>query len=143
MQDSSRIPGGCGREAPHAMATRKRKKREGWGPEGKHVAFAANSPPPGPDDLYPRRWGIETGHRMPRQARMRTSGRDENVRTFCLVVSLMAHSARAMMHSDRRAGGDCRRARTTPLKMIMVLSTCGALGVRLEQRPPRRPPRPP
>ena len=49
---SMRISDGRGREAPYTMITRKRKRREGDGPEGKHIAFASNSPSPGPDALY-------------------------------------------------------------------------------------------
>ncbi|MDD9814326.1 MAG: hypothetical protein OXU37_08730 [Thaumarchaeota archaeon] len=36
------------------MITR-RKRREGNGPEGMHIAFASNSPSPCPDALYSRR----------------------------------------------------------------------------------------
>jgi len=37
-----RIPGGRGREAPYTMIIRKRKKSEGRGPVGRHIAFATN-----------------------------------------------------------------------------------------------------
>jgi len=131
-----RIPGGRGREAPHAMIIRKRKKKEGKRPEGKHVAFATNMPSADPDAPYPRRWRTGIGYKMPRQTRMRTQGRDENVRAFCFVVSLMVHNAWTMMHSDRRAGGDGRKILMTPLKIIIVLEACEELGI----RPPRKPP---
>jgi len=131
-----RVSDGRGREAPHAMIIRKRKKKEGKRPEGKHVAFATNMLSADPDAPCPRRWGIEIGYKMPRQTRMRTSSRDENVRIFCFVVSLMVHNAWTMMHLDRRAGGDGRKIPMTPLKIIIILEACEELGI----RPPRKPP---
>ena len=71
---------------------------------------------------------------------MRTPGRDGHVRIFCLVVSPMAHNARAMLHSDRRAGGDGRRIPKTALKVLTPLEFCREYGVRPWLRPPRRPP---
>jgi len=90
------------------MIIRRRKRREGNGPEGRYIAFAPNSPSLDPDAPCPRRWGIEISYKMPRQTRMRTPGRDEHVRILCLVVSFMVHSAWTMLHSDRRAGGSRR-----------------------------------
>jgi len=134
-----RIPGGRGREAPHAMVTRGRKKREGKGREGKHVAFAT-MPSADPDELYPRRWGIEIGYKMPRQTRMRTPGRDESVRVFCFVVSLMVHNARAMPHPGRRAGGDDRRIPMAPPRFLIAPGACNVFGVQPRLGPPRKPP---
>jgi len=88
-----RISDGRGREAPYTMIIRKRKKRKGRGPEGAHIAFATNMPSADPDEPCPRRWGIENGYKLLKQTRMRTPGRDENVRIFCFVASLMVHNA--------------------------------------------------
>ena len=137
---SMRIPDGCGREAPHTMITRRRKKREGDGPEGKYIAFASNNPSLDPDAPCPRRWGIEINYKMPRQTRMRTPGRDEHVRIFCFVVSLMGHNARVMLHSDRRAGGDGRRIPKMTLSSLTLLEFCLEYGVRPWLQPPRKPP---
>jgi len=112
------------------------EKERGQGPEGKHVAFATNMPSANPDAPCPRRWGTGIGHRTPRQARMRTSGRDESARTFCFVVSPMARNARAMMRPGRRAGGDGRKIPMTPPRIIIVLEACEGPGI----RPPRKPP---
>jgi len=134
------IPGGRGRAAPCTMITKKRKRREDDRPEGKRTAFASNSPPPGPDAPCLRRWEIETICKTPGQARMRTPDRGGHVRIFCLVVSPMAHNARAMLHSDRRAGGDGRRIPKTTLKVPTLLEFCRECGVRPWLRLPRRPP---
>jgi len=135
-----RIPGRRGREAPHAMVTRKRKRRKGRGPEGAHIALATNMPSVDPDGPCPRRWGAENGHRLLKQTRMRTSSRDENVRIFCFVVSLMVHNAWTMLHSDRRAAGDSRRIPAASPRTIILLEVCTGLGVRPRLRPPRKPP---
>jgi len=135
-----RISYGRGREAPHAMITRKGKKSEGRGPEGKHIAFATNMPSVDPDGPYPRRWGIEIGYKLLKQTRMRTSSRDENVRIFCFVMSLMVHNAWTMLHSDRGTAGDSRRIPATSLKFLIVLGVCNEFGVQPWLRPPRKPP---
>ena len=135
---ATRISDGRGREAPYTMIIRKRKRRVSDGPEGKHIAFASNSPSPGPDTLYPRRWRIEISYKMLKQTRMRTSSRDEHVRIFCFVVSLMVHNAWIMLHSDRIAGGDDRRIPKTTLKMLTLLEFCQEYGVRPWLRLPRK-----
>jgi len=134
-----RIPGGRGREAPHAMIIRKRKKSEGRGPEGKHIAFATNMPSVDPDEPCPRRWGIEIGYKLPRHTRMRTPGRSESVRIFCFVMSLMVHNAWTMLHPGRRAAGDSRRIPATSLKFLIMLGVCNVFGVQPRLRPPRKP----
>jgi len=134
-----RIPGGRGREAPHAMIIRKRKKSEGRGPEGKHIAFATNMPSVDPDEPCPRRWGIEIGYKLPRHTRMRTPGRSESVRIFCFVMSLMVHNAWTMLHPGRRAAGDSRRIPATSLKFLIMLGVCNVFGVQPRLRPPRNP----
>jgi len=130
-----RIPDGRGREVPYTMIIRKRKRRVGDGSEGKHIAFASNSPSPGPDAPCPRRWGIKISYKMLKRTRMRTPGRDGHVRIFCLVVSLMVRNAWAMLHSDRRAGGYQRRR-----KMPTLPEFCHECGVQPRLRLPRRPP---
>ena len=137
---SMRISDGRGREAPYTMITRGRKRREGGGPEGKYIAFASSSPSLDPDAPCPRRWGIEINYKMPRQTRMRTPGRDEHVRIFCFVVSLMVHNAWTMLHSDRRAGGDDRRIPKMTLSSLALLEFCMEYGVQPWLRPPRKPP---
>ena len=137
---SMRIPGGRGREAPYTMIIRRRKRREGDGPEGRYIAFASNSPSPDPDAPCPRRWGIEINYKMPRQTRMRTPGRDEHVRIFCFVVSLLVHNAWTMLHSDRRAGGDDRRIPKMTLGSLTLLEFCMEYGIQPWLRPPRKPP---
>jgi len=134
------IPGGRGRVAPHAMAIARRRNPEGESPEETHVAFAVSGPSFDAGSLYQRRWGIEIGHRMARQTRIRTPGRDERVRIFCLVLSLMAHNAWTMMHSDRRARGDSRRIPRAAFKILLVLEACGGPGIQAWRRPPRKPP---
>ena len=141
-----RIPGGRGREAPYTMIIRRRKKREGDGPEGMHIAFASNSPSLDPDALYPRWWGIEISYKIPRQTRMRTPGRDEHVRIFCFVVSLMVHNAWTMVHnawtmvhSDRGAGGSRRWRSGLSRCWSFTVSTASSRGCGLRASlPPRR-----
>ena len=120
------------------MIIRKRKRREGDGPEGKRTAFAPNSPSHGPDAPCPRRRGIETSCKMPWQARMRTSSRDEHARIFCLVASPMAHNAPATLLSDRgRRNG--RRIQKMALSTPALLEFCREHGVQPRLRPPRKP----
>jgi len=135
-----RISDGRGREAPNAMVIRKGKRRKGRGSEGPHIAFATNMPPAGPDEPCPRRWGTGNCHKMPRQTRMRTSGRDENVRIFCFVVLLMVHNAWTMLHPGRRVACDSRRIPAASLKTTVLLEACAELGVQPRLRPPRRTP---
>ncbi|RNJ72193.1 MAG: hypothetical protein EB824_06190 [Thaumarchaeota archaeon S15] len=67
----SRISDGRGRVAPHVMAIEGRRPT-GESPEGAYVAFVTRGPGVDVESMYPRRWGVEIGHRMVRQTRMRT-----------------------------------------------------------------------
>ncbi len=122
------------------MIIRKRKKRRGRGPEGAHIAFATNMPSVDPDEPCPRRWGIENGCKLLKQTRMRTPGRDGNVRAFCLVVSLVVHNAWAMLHPGRGAAGDSWRIPAKSLMFLIVLGACNEFGIQPRLRPPRKPP---
>jgi len=121
------------------MITRGRKRREGGGPEGKHIAFASNSPSLDPDAPCPRRWGIEIIYKMPRQTRMRTPAR-----RACqdLLPCGVAHGAQRTGHAA--LGQDGRRGRPADPEGDAQLSH--AAGVLLEYgvqpwlRPPRKPP---
>ncbi len=95
-----------------------------------------------PDEPCQRRWGIENGYKLLKQTRMRTPGRDENVRIFCFVVSLMVHNAWTMLHSDRGGGaaGDSRRIPAKSLMFLIVLGVCNEFGIQPRLRPPRKPP---
>jgi len=134
------ISDGRGRVAPHAMAIARRRNPEGESPEETYIAFAVSGPSFDVESLYPRRWGIEIGYKMARQTRIRTSSRDERVRIFCFVLSLMVHNAWTMMHSDRRARGDSRRIPRAASRILLVLEACGELGIQAWRRPPRKPP---
>ena len=125
-----RIPGGHEREAPHAMITGggkgARKRREGGGPEGKHIAFVPNSPSLDPDAPCPRRWGIEISYKMPRQTRMRTPAR-----RACqdLLLCGVAHGAQRAGHAALGQGG--RRGRPADPEGGAQLSRCwSSAGVR-------------
>jgi len=78
-----------------------------------------------PDEPCQRRWGIENGYKLLKQTRMRTPGRDENVRIFCFVVSLMVHNAWTMLHSDRGGGG--RRQPEDPGEVAHVSERAGGM----------------
>jgi len=122
------------------MVIAKRRRPEGESPEETHVAFAVSGPSFDVKSLCPRRWGIEIGYRLSRQTRMRTSGRNENARISCFVLSPVVHNARAMPHPGRRAVGDSRRIPAMSLKFLIVLGACNEFGARPRLRPPRRPP---
>ena len=111
-----------------------RKRREGGGPEGKHIAFVPNSPSLDPDAPCPRRWGIEINYQMPRQTRMRTPAR-----RACqdLLLCGVAHGAQRAGHAALGQGG-----RRIP-KAALSSHAAGVLleyGVQPWLRPPRKPP---
>jgi len=133
-------PGGRVRVAPYTMLIAKRRRPEGESPEETYIAFAVSGPSFDVESLYPRRWGIEIGHRLPRQTRVRTSSRDENVRIFCFVMSLMVHNAWTMLHPGRGAAGDGRRIPAKSLMFLIVLGACNEFDVQPWLRPPGRPP---
>jgi len=134
------ISDGRGRVAPYTMVIAKRRKPEGESTEEGHVAFAAGGSSLDAGSLYPRRWGIEIGHRMARQARIRTPGRDERVRIFCFVLSLIVHNAWTMTHPGRRSRGDARRIPLAASRILLVLEACDRPGIKAWRRPQRKPP---
>lgn len=89
-----------------------------------------------PNEPCPRRWGIEIGYKMVKQTRIHTSSRDERVRIFCFVLSLLAHNAWTMMHSDRRAARDHRHMPAVTLKLVILPEVCSMFGATPRPGPP-------
>lgn len=128
---------GCRKSGNAATASARRVRRRGArGPQARHIGFAVNMPSAGPGALCPRRRGTGIGHKVPRQARLRTPGRGENARIFCVAAPPLAHNARTAALGQE--GG--RRIPATLPKMITVLEACRGIRVLARQRPPRKPP---
>lgn len=90
-----------------------------------YVAFAVSGPSFNVESLYPRRRRIGIGYKIVKQTRIRTPDLDKHVRIVCFVLSLMAHNAWTMMHSNRRALGDNQRNPRAALRVLLILEAYG------------------